>query len=129
MSNTYLNPNNYADGRNGLYMQPPIMSAYKSLSGSTSDPNSRMMVMNPNDAPYRTAISAFHKGLLNPNQNTPESLARNYYTINSAYGSTPSVTQIARSCAGDVAAVVPAVPASANVPKPTAPRGPPVRRF
>jgi len=126
MSNTYLNPNNYAEGRNGLYMQAPYSSAYTSLSGSTSNPSAPQMVMNPNDAPYRTAISAFHRGLLNPNQNTPESLARNYYTINSAYGNTPSVTQISRSCTGEVDASLPVVPASVNVPRPTPTRGVPM---
>ena len=145
MSNTYLNPNNYAEGRYGLYMQAPYSSGYTSLSGSTSNPSAPQMVMNPNDAPYRTAISAFHKGLLNPNQNTPESLARNYYTINSAYGKTPSATQISRSCTGEVSSSLPVVPASINipipsrgipmptpsrgVPMPTPTRGVPLRRF
>jgi len=128
MSNTYLNPNNYADGRNGLYMQAPYSSAYTSLSGSTSNPSAPQMVMNPNDPPYRTAISAFHKGLLNPNQNTTESLSRNYYTIDSAYGKTPSVTQISRSCTGEVSDSLPAVPASVNVPRPTASRDMPVKQ-
>lgn len=128
MSNTYLNTNNYSDGRNGMYMKSPYSSPYTSLSGSTSNPSAPQMVMNPNDAPYRTAISAFHKGLLNPNQNTPESLARNYYTINSAYGNTPSVTQISRSCTGEVPASLPVVPDSVNVPRLMA-RGAPIRRF
>lgn len=120
MSNTYIDANRYTDGRYGLYMQPPTQSFYESASSSTSNPNAPLMVMNPNDPPYKTAISAFNKGLLNPNQNTPESLSRNYYTISSAYGSTPSVTQIARSCTGEVVPGLPSVPPSANVPVNTA---------
>ena len=116
MSNTYLNPNNYSDGRNGMYTQPPVTSFYTSLSGSTSNPGAPQMVMNPNDLPYKTAISAFNNGLLNPNQNSPQSLSRNYYTINSAYGSTPSVTQISRACTGNVVSSVPDIPQSVNIP-------------
>lgn len=113
MSNTYMNPNNYADGRNGMYMQPPAQSFYTSLAGSTSAPNSVQMVINYNDEPAKRAISAFNnQHLLNPNQNTPDSLARNYYTINSAYGTTPSVTQVPRSCTGQVASAT-AVPTAA----------------
>jgi hypothetical protein len=118
MSNTYLNPNNYSDGRNGMYTQPPVTSFYTSLSGSTSNPGAPQMVMNPNDLPYKTAIAAFNNGLLNPNQNSPQSLSRNYYTINSAYGSTPSVTQISRACTGNVVSSVPDIPPSVNIPIP-----------
>ena len=103
MQNSHTNSNNYADGRNGMFMQAPAQDFYESLNSSTSAPGRAVMVLNPNDPPYKVAISAFNnQHLLNPNQNTQESLSRAYYTINSAYGSTPVATQISRTCTGSV---------------------------
>jgi hypothetical protein len=99
---SHSNASNY-ESLVGGYMQPVVENTYLPYNEITSDPNALQMVINPYDKPYKVAIDAFrNKGLLNPNQDTKESLSRNYYTLGSAYGETPGNTQISRTCSGNV---------------------------
>ena len=102
MMSSHSNSSNYQAVLSG-HMKPAVDNAYLPLNETTTEPNAPQMVINPYDKPYRVAITAFRtKGLLNPNQDTKESLARNYYKLDSAYGETPEQTQTSRSCTGNV---------------------------
>jgi hypothetical protein len=117
MMSSHSNPNDYADGRYGMYMQPPTQSFYTSYDGITTDPEAPQMVMNKFDPAYAQVQNAYDNGLLNPNQNTEEILGRNYYTLETAYGETPINPQAVRSCTGELTA--PSVPTLAPTMAPT----------
>jgi hypothetical protein len=99
MSISHANLSNYDLSAPGTYFQRPA-NFYTSMAGSTTSPNSPMMVLNPYDPPTKAFYQAFNSGLLNPYQNAPVILPRPYYTISTAYGPPPVQTQIQRSCSG-----------------------------
>lgn len=74
------------------------LPSYSSLRGSTLSPNAPVKVINQNDAPFRTFVSAFDAGLLNPNQNAAALAGRGYYTIATAYGKEPTSLYSVRGC-------------------------------
>lgn len=101
MSVSHANQSDFQVSAPGTYSQQPV-NFYTSMNGSTSSPNSRMMVLNPYDPPTKAFYKAVNSGLLNPYQNSPEILPRPYYTISTAYGPPPVNSQIARTCVGNV---------------------------
>lgn len=95
------NSNNYSVMGSVMYSPGSNTGQYSDLSHTTSRPSSNVLVLNPLDSGYYNQISAFNKGLLNPNQNSPAMLPRRYYTVATAYGPPPTMqTQIPRTCAG-----------------------------
>ena len=77
--------------------------SYATLSTMNAGPVFPQNVINPYSPPFQTAMAAFNKGYLNPNQ---QNYPSNYYTISLAYGKEPVGSLVAsRPCASTTVTV------------------------
>jgi hypothetical protein len=70
---------------------------YATLRTTTKAPSAPIVLINPQDSPYRTYRAAHDAGKLHPNQ---DRVYGAYYNISSAYGSEPINLYTTRTCAG-----------------------------